>query len=89
MKDTEQGKNSQVVEQLNSLNQILSELAESISVLQERLQPILRCDNESNDPSDEVEPRKLVPLADEIRQHRHYVEILMDRIRKLQDIMEL
>lgn len=89
MKDTEQRINSQVAEQSDRLHQILAELEESISMLQERLQPILRYDNKSEDLSDEGEPRKLVPLAEEIRRHRHYVKISVDRIRELQDIIEL
>lgn len=87
--NTEQRK-SQVTEETDKLGQALTELAESITALHDRLQTILRSDlNEIEDTKDVVEPPKLVHLADEIRGHRCHVKSLRDRINKLIDLAEL
>ncbi len=87
--NTEQRK-SQVTVEIDQLEQALTELAESIITLHDRLQTILRSDlDEIGDVKDVVESPKLVQLADVIRGHHCHVTSLRNQINKLIDLAEL
>lgn len=89
MNNNEQRK-PQVTEETDKLDQALTELAESIATLHDRLQPILRSDlDEIEDTKDVVEPPKLVQLADEVRGFRCHVTNLRNRISRLIELAEL
>jgi archaellum component FlaC len=81
-------KQSQVSKQLEQLKETLAELEKTISILTERLHPVLRVDEQSNHKDVPI-ATQLVPLADNIRSYRHSVESIRDRIRDLLSTIEL
>lgn len=81
---------SQIEDELTNLGLSLSELAEIIAKLHDRLSPILRTEAEGKGGTEVTEKSyQLVPLADSIREHRYIARALEERIKELMESLEL
>lgn len=87
MTETNEGKERQVVLQMDNLKDRLSELGKSITEIRARLSSVLRTDMVDSEQKAGKDPETLVPLANDIRASASRVNMLnMEIIGLLQEL---